>query len=364
MNNYKIAVIGLKGLPSQGGAAYVGENIIYNLNPKIYSFTVLSVDSHTIAASGYLKKNIYQKVFSGFGKSGLNTFIYYIRCLIHVILNNYDLIHIHHAESGFITPILRLRYRVICTLHGVFRDSDPKFSKFHNSFFRFSERLNIIFANKVISVSEPDKNYILKKYNRNIIYIPNGINILNLDFSSADKNKESYISFAAGRIYEIKGLDLLINACKLSNFNKKIKVAGDLDQVNSYKKKIIKISKDINIDFLGMITKKEKLYRFISGSDFFVFPSLTEAMSIMLLEVASLKVPMIVSDIPSNKAVFDEDEVLFFKTGDEIDLSKKIIYANDNPDKMQYYAKNAYDKLFDNHLWKNIANKYDKIIRG
>ena len=84
----------------------------------------------------------------------------------------------------------------------------------------------------------------------------------------------------------------------------------------------------------------------------------------MLLEVASLKVPLIISDIPSNKAVFDEDEVLFFKTGDEIDLSKKIIYANDNPDKMQYYAKNAYNKLCNNHLWKNIANKYDKIIRG
>jgi hypothetical protein len=34
-------------------------------------------------------------------------------------------------------------------------------------------------------------------------------------------------------------------------------------------------------------------------------------MSMMLLEVVSMKTPVIASDIPSNKAVFAEDEILF-----------------------------------------------------
>ena len=34
-------------------------------------------------------------------------------------------------------------------------------------------------------------------------------------------------------------------------------------------------------------------------------------MSMMLLEVVSLKVPVLASDIPANKAIFNEDEISF-----------------------------------------------------
>jgi len=44
----------------------------------------------------------------------------------------------------------------------------------------------------------------------------------------------------------------------------------------------------------------------------------------MLLETAWTKTPIICSDIPQNSSVFSDDEVLFFKDGDSIDLAKKI----------------------------------------
>ncbi len=355
----KIAVIGLKGIPAFGGAATVGEHLINELKDQ-YDFTVLGVASHS-SKENTLINGIPQKVFSNMGKGGLNTFYYYIRCLIHVISKNYDMIHLHHAESGFITPLLRLKYRVVVTFHGVFEKDDPKFSNLQNRFFRFSEWLNVRFANVIVSVSNPNKEYIDKKYKTKILYIPNGIHIEN-NRSMIGKNENYTITFAAGRIYHIKGLHILLESLKQINQNISLVIIGDLKQVPDYETKIIKQSEGLNVTYKGLIKKKEELFEIIQKSNLFIFPSLTEAMSMMLLEVASLKTPIIASDIPANKSVFSDSEVLFFESENPEDLAEKINYAINNPEMMTQNAINAYEKLIQEYNWKFISEKYKEII--
>lgn len=352
----KIAVIGLKGLPAFGGAAAVGEAILTRLEGD-FDITILSVDSH--AKKNHKKfKDMKQIVFSSFGNGGVNTFIYYIKCLFYVFFNKFDLIYLHHAESGFITPFLRIKYKVIVTIHGVYRDVDPKFSSFQNKFFRFSERLNIKYANQIISVSGPDKEYLESKYHKKVEYIPNGIDIRE---TKKELIKEQ-IFFAAGRIYQIKGLHLLLDSAKLINTSIPILIAGDLNQVFEYKKKINILSKGLNVEYLNLIKSKERLLSLISESRLFVFPSLTEAMSMMLLEVVSVKTPVIASDIPSNKAIFNDNEILFFKSGDSEDLSKKLKYALKNPTIMKKKSELAYQKLENEYNWSVISKEYKKKI--
>lgn len=348
----KIAVIGLKGLPAFGGAAAVGESLINKLKNE-YNFTVLSTASHTSADVEL--GNIKQVVFKNFGKGGLNTLIYYIRSLVHVLFHSYDLIHLHHAESGFITPFLRMKYKVIVTFHGVFMNIDPKFSKFQNKFFRFSEKLNVKYANQVISVSGPDCDYIYNKYKRTIDNIPNGIDILDLNSS---KNKEG-ISFAAGRIYDIKGLHLLLDALRDNDYQGNLYIAGDLNQVGTYRDKILKQTKSLNVEFKGLIKNKVNLLDYIQGTEFFVFPSLTEAMSMMLLEVVSTKTPIIASNIPSVKAIFSDDEVLFFENNNSSDLAEKVLFAQNNKDLMKKKAEKAFEKIEKNYTWDLVAKQYN-----
>lgn len=359
----QIAIIGLKGLPAFGGAAAVGENIIDQLKDD-FSFTVLSVSSHTSMKNTNVN-GIKQIVFCHHGKGAINTFIYYLKCLFHVLFNRYDLIHLHHAESGFITPILRLRYKVIVTFHGIYNYSDPKFSRLHNWFFRFSERLNVLFANVVISVSEPDKKYVDKKYGKDVLYIPNGMNLsIELNKIIETKTPNDYILFAAGRIYQIKGLHLLLEAFKLKGISDRLLIAGDMDQVLEYKSRIETLSKGLNVDYLGLIKNKDKLMEIVSNARLFIFPSLTEAMSMMLLEVVSTNTPIVASDIPSNRAIFAENEILFFKSNDSLDLAEKIRFALDNPLIMESMAKRAHEKLRNNYTWEIISEKYKVIYRN
>lgn len=361
MKKTKIAVIGLKGLPAFGGAATVGESIISELKDS-YEFTVLSIDSHT-SQNNNVVNGVSQKIFSKIGKGGLNTFYYYFRCLVHVLFSKYDLIHLHHGASGFITPFLRLRYKVIVTFHGVFKEDDVKFSGFQNKFFRFSERLNIFYSNVVVSVSKPDKNYLESKFNCSIKYIPNGIKIE--EYNSNDKINTAYtITFAAARIYHIKGLHILLNSLKMNDEKVKLVVIGDLNHVQSYKDDIFDMCKGLNVTFKGLLKNKKELFQTIKESDLFVFPSITEAMSMMLLEVASLKIPVIASDIDANKAVFSDREMVFFKSENAKDLSEKIKISIINREIMNRKANLAFEKVKENHSWKNIAQKYDELYKG
>ena len=78
----------------------------------------------------------------------------------------------------------------------------------------------------------------------------------------------------------------------------------------------------------------------------------------MLLEVASMKTPIISSDIPENKAVFDENSVLFFKTDDVVDLSEKLKFAFEQPEKMDELSINAFEVLKEKYQWSLLADKY------
>ena len=95
---------------------------------------------------------------------------------------------------------------------------------------------------------------------------------------------EDYLFFGAGRIIRSKGLEILLKAIKKLNLNCKLIVAGDLDQTPDYKKEILQLSDGLNVDYVGLIKEKEKLFSYLKFSRLFVFPSTFEGMSMMLLK--------------------------------------------------------------------------------
>jgi glycosyltransferase involved in cell wall biosynthesis len=353
----RIAVIGLKGLPSIGGAARVGESLILHLKND-FDFTVY-------ATSNFAKDENYfgikQVIFKANSNPTFNTFAYYIKCLFHVIfIEKYDLVHLHHAESGFITPFLRFKYKVITTYHGIFRKEyvDPKFSKSVNLFFKISQFLNLYFSSLNVFTSKPDYAYFQNNLkNKEMIYISNGVDIMDFE----DTFKEEYICFAAARIYQIKGLHILLNALQKINSKKRLLVIGDLEQIPSYRREILSLAEGQNVEFHGLIKQKEKLFELISKAQIFVFPSITEAMSMMLLEVASLKVPIIASDIPANQVIFKNDEALFFESNNSDSLAEKIEILNSDEALRDCLAKKAFNKVEKEYTWEKVSKFYREL---
>ena len=134
-----------------------------------------------------------------------------------------------------------------------------------------------------------------------------------------------------------------------------------VDPLERAQRNIVEKSIGMDVTYHGLIKDKLKLYEMISNSNFFVFPSIQEAMSMMLLEVASIGVPLIVSDIQENKDVFSDNEVLFFKSDDELDLKNKIIFALSYPDVMLKKSTAAKIKVDNTYNWSVISDRYSEI---
>lgn len=359
INKKSIVVIGLKGLPAFGGAATVGQNIINQLHQQ-FKFTVLSVQSH--ANVSFKMDHVEQHIFNNFPIKKLNIFFYYIKSCMYVLFSNkFDLVHLHHTDGAFILPLLRLKYKVILTSHAQpqFLYKWPKIVQF---FFAINEHIAIRFASVFTAVSKPLQQAYQNKYKRNIVHISNGVDLsLATDVKENGGQAERYLLFAAGRIIPSKGLHLFLKALNEIQYKGKVKIAGNLNHMHSYKALILKLSEGLDVDFVGLIKEKRELLSLVKHAYLFIFPSLTEAMSIMLFEAALMKAPLVCSDIVANTAVFNSEEVLFFKSEDTSDLKDKLIYALNNHKHMQGKTIKAYRKIEQTYTWDRISLKYKQL---
>jgi glycosyltransferase involved in cell wall biosynthesis len=368
---HKIAVIGLKGLPSAGGAASVGESLVFNLLPlSKYIFTIYLMKSKTnvkiLPSSKVVNYVVINDVFlTGFGKV-ISPVYYYTYSAIHSLFySNYDLVHIHHRDSGFVLPFLAIKYKIMVTLHGTrLTDKWVKYSKV----FYILDRLVVKYSSIVTSVSEINYSKIYSGKNKPY-HIPNGVeDYYKYKSTSESKYKKPIICFSAGRILETKGLHILLESVTENNIDCEIWVIGNIDFNSKYGIKIRNLSKKTNCCFFGMIYDKETLLKTIAQSTIFVYPSYIEAMSMMLLEVASLGIPIICSDIGENKNIFSCDEVLFFESESIANLSRKIKLALQSPHLMHNRCLMARRKVKESHNWNNIAkiysNAYQKLLQN
>lgn len=359
-NKPKIAIIGAKGFPGFGGGARSTESLVNELK-DIYDITVFSIETHTNLKTGDYN-GIHQIVFKGSKFKRANTLFYYLKSAYYVLFKEkYDIVHIQHIYAGLIIPFIRLKYKVINTVRGIIPNDDNKWSSIDKIVFRFFEFLALRFSNEVVSVCDPHIAYLKKVYSREIHYIPNGVYV---NYTILDtKNTKDYLSFSAGRIISLKGLHLLLDALKIIDYSDKLLVIGSLDHVPAYKNVILQKAKGLNIEFVGLIKDKNELFTLIAESKLFVFPSLNEGMSNMLLETASLKTPILASDIPENKAVFTNEELTFFESNNSQDLAVRLSEILANYSETKEKADLAFNKIQENHNWKSIADQYDALYK-
>ena len=218
------------------------------------------------------------------------------------------------------------------------------------------------------SISKSQVAYYSKKYKRPVHFIPNGISISKLDqIGSANEIfkkhniTSNYLLFAARRIIPLKGCHTLIKALNQIDYKGTLIISGDKDQVPSYTRLLTKEAAKLDVRFIGYVSDQKTLNALIKGADFFVFPSEIEGMSMMLLEVAFNGTPLICSDIPQNKDVLDDDQVLYFESKNANDLSKKIQFAYDNYTEMQAMAKKAKNKIKNEYDVENIIEQYIRL---
>jgi glycosyltransferase involved in cell wall biosynthesis len=360
----KIAFMGIKGLPAKGGAERVVEGIIPGLLAGNNQVSVYCNYRYTKEVKFHEIVLIRIPCLKG---KHLEPITFFLMSAFHALLfGRYDLVHLHNVESCFILPLLRLKHKVVVTSHGPaqFRE---KWSRFEKALIRMTEYPFICFSNIRTCVCSSFADEYKRRYGRDILYIPNGVEKdLIVDSVSAEKTLERldlankpFILFAAGRIMPSKGPHLLLEAARILNLDYPILIVGDFGHVPGYKEELVTLSTEKTI-FLPLIESKAHLLGLVKLAHLFVFPSTIEAMSMMLLEAASLKAPIVCSDIPENKAILG-GHGLYFQSGCADDLARKLAYALENHSSLLSIAQLAQERVRKEFLWDVITQKYMDI---
>ncbi len=362
-----IAYIGIKALPANAGVDTVVENIVTRLDPERFS-PVVYVDRKLVPEETRIPGVHLVRVRTIPGKYFGATSLYLFAALDALFMGHYDLVNVHSVETCFILPLLRLRYKVISTAHGLLSKEPDDLSKWGKakSLLRLTELPFMNFSNVRTSVSKPDQLYLESRYNKPVHYLPNGIDEPVPDLESANAllaehglEPGKYMIFTAGRVVPRKGCHFVLEAMREMEEDVKLLVVGDTSQVPEYTEQLKALADD-RVRFCGFISDKALLYGLIKQSQLFLFPTTYEAMAITLLEVSALQTPLIASDIPENREVLP-DQALFFKSGDADDLREKMRWALANPAEMAELATAASAWVAENYRWPTLIDEYEQL---
>ncbi len=364
----QIVFYGIKYFPSKGGTSRVAENLIKNL---VNDYKILIYCFKNPKAKNHIK-GVETKEFIKLPFKEIGVFFYFLFSALHILLfiDKRSIIHAHKTDCALFIPLLRLKFKVILTSHEAPYHRD-KWTKIGKWYFKWMEIIYIRSGALLTSISEPLAEYYRQKYKKDVVFIPNGIDLENkIDSQKAAKILKEhnvsgdFILFAARRIMSTKGCHTMLEALSQINYKLPILIAGDLTHAKQYVKELKDNYKHLDVKYIGYIDNLEVLTGLIKKSSLFIFPSEIEGMSIMLLEVAITGVPLISSDIPENKAVFLENEMLFFMNKNAEDLAQKINWAQNNPDKMQELSVNAQNLIRQKYSWKNIVLEYKVLYES
>lgn len=351
----KIAMIGHKRIPGrEGGIEVVVEEL---------AIRMASAGNEVVAYNRSKKNYKSPKVYRGvklvdvptIEKKSTDAVVYSFFATIRALFGNYDVIHYHAVgPSAFIFIPHFFRKRVIVTVHGL-NYKTPKWKGFGAKFLKFGEKMTAKYADEIIVLSHEQQKYFKRKYNRNTIYIPNGISIEQKEepdiiLKKYSVKKYEYILFLS-RVVPGKGLEYLLDAYREIDSGLKLIVAGTSEYLPEFRKMIEKkAALDNRVEMVGFVSGKE-LIELYSNAKLFIFPSEAEGMPMCLLEAMSFDCPCLVSDIPENLEV-GKGYVESFKSKDINDLKEKLkmCLARENNVSTRTYVETNYS-------WETVVNQ-------
>lgn len=228
-----------------------------------------------------------------------------------------DVIH-YHAEGPCVPLPLAKRagIRTVATIHGLDWQR-AKWGRLASTYIKMGEKAAATKADGLIALSEGVRRYFKETYGREAVFIPNGVDAKEALPASVIKEKwnlekDSYLLYL-GRLVPEKRPELLIEAFRVLETNKRLVIAGGSSDTLAYEKELRAAAQgDNRIVFTGFVNG-EPLAELYSNCYAYVLPSDVEGMPMSLLEAMAYGCCCVTSDISECADVLAGNGVTFEK---------------------------------------------------
>ena len=377
----KIAMIGQKGIPAiYGGVERHVHDLAIHLakNHEVYVYSRKwysnSQDQKFEGVNIIHTPTIHTKHLDAI----INTFT----STIHALFQKYDIIHYHGVGPSLLSWLPRVfapKTKVVTTFHSIDR-YHQKWNFFAKLILRLGEKTACTFAHKTIAVSESIKQYCLNEFNKNVTYIPNGVNektteIFENKLNQFHLQKNNYLVMVS-RLVPHKGAHILIEAFqKLKSENKdneniqklKLAIVGGSAYTDTYIKKLHLQASNVNDIVFTDFQSGKTLEELYANSLALIHPSLNEGLPITVLQAMSYEMPTLVSTISEHLELIKNPKMLFKEN--DAEALKKCLYeflnlSEEERNKMGQENKQTIHK---NYSWDVIVPQiealYKKLIK-
>jgi len=244
-------------------------------------------------------------------------------------------------------------------------------------------------ADKVISASldyvahSSVKKY-FKRWPGKFVEIPFGVHlekfhVLPHDISELEElrqkygiqNKDRVIMFLGSldKAHSFKGVDVLLRACagntKYQILNTKTLICGDGDLRIKYENLAKELKIEKQVIFTGRVSD-EDLVKYYNLADIFVLPSVdkSEAFGIVLLEAMACGVPIMASDLPGVRSVFENGvQGITVAPGSARHLQKKLEEYLRYPQKRLKMGRAARELVEMKYDWRKVGERLNATFR-
>ena len=194
--------------------------------------------------------------------------------------------------------------------------------------------------------------------------ILNGVDVEEVQAASPPLRLRSgaFVIGYMGRLVELKDLNTLLAAIRhLCDRQLKIHlvIIGDGPEKADLFHMAARLGITERVNFLGFRADPLPI---LKTFDVFVLPSLTEGIPRCIMEAMAAGIPVIVSDIPGNRALVSHGETgLLFLPGNSSDLAEKIEAVMNDPVKAMAMAASGQKKIEDNYSSRKMGREYTKL---
>ncbi len=363
----KIAMLGQKRIPSrEGGVEIVVEELSTRMVALGHEVTCFNRKGHHVSGEAFDQeslneyKGVQLKSVCTIDKKGLAAMSSSFFAACRAAFGKYDVVHFHAEGPCAMLWLPKLfGKRCIATIHGLDHQR-AKWGKFARAYIMLGEKCAVIFADEIIVLSREVQKYFKDTYNRNTVFIPNGVNRPEIQGAKeiAEKfalRKDTYILFL-GRIVPEKGLRYLVEAFKQVQTDKKLVIAGGSSDTNAFVQELKEMAADDDrILFTGFVQGRilEELY---SNAYVYTLPSDLEGMPLSLLEAMSYGNCCLTSDIPECAEVMEDHGVVFEKSNVN-SLREHLQLLCDCPEQVEEYRQSAVDFACRKYSWDEVVQK-------
>lgn len=349
---------------------------------------VLLKDNNTFLVSDFLKIQCKLTFFDfenrSFGISGLiNNVGNTIKLASYIKKNQIDIVHTHDFFASFCS-----RMAAIVAFLFFFYKVDKIFVTLHNSFIwlnkshHFINKSLAVITSKVICVSTSVQDYSLKydkispnKYQ--IIF--NGIDerLFQPDSECIPRYKKDFgiaeekivianigvLSVRKGQKYLIESIRILSQ--KYNNIVLLI-FGSKREHESVISDEIFQMIKNYNLnEKIKIIDPRKDINSIYNIFDIYVMPSITEGLSLCVIEAMLMERICLLSDIPSFREMIEEGKNGFlFKNKDVNDLTLKLDYLIRNHCQLKYVGKTARGIALARYNQKIMADSYRSLYLG